>query len=84
MLIIRHSLILGPSFSLFNFNLQKHMKLICAALSLPSPPDRGKEANGDINGVSSNHDEQRMLHKLLLVGSDESGTSTIYKQVQDN
>lgn len=61
---------------------KKHMKLICAALSLPSPPDPGKEANGDINGVSSNHDEQRMLHKLLLVGSDESGTSTIYKQAK--
>ncbi|XP_056160757.1 extra-large guanine nucleotide-binding protein 1-like isoform X1 [Syzygium oleosum] len=54
-------------------------KLVCAILSLPIPPDNaksGEETTKDSRGQNDLH------HKLLLVGFDKSGTSTIFKQAK--
>ncbi|KAI6701253.1 hypothetical protein NL676_015577 [Syzygium grande] len=51
--------------------------LVCAILYLPIPPDNaksGEEATRDSLGQNDLH------RKLLLVGFDKSGTSTIFKQ----
>ncbi|XVE94109.1 hypothetical protein REPUB_Repub01dG0252900 [Reevesia pubescens] len=55
------------------------VKLFCALLSLPVPPDTVNPAGED---VSQRTLEQQELHKLLLVGYQKSGTSTIYKQAR--
>ncbi|KAI6701250.1 hypothetical protein NL676_015574 [Syzygium grande] len=54
-------------------------KLVCAILNLPIPPDNaksGEEATKDSLGQNDLH------RKLLLVGFDKSGTSTIFKQAK--
>ncbi|KAE9447219.1 hypothetical protein C3L33_20873, partial [Rhododendron williamsianum] len=60
------------------------IKLLCALLSLPTPPKdtnpSGEEVANPANGVLPNFLRQKTLHKLLLVGCDKSGTSTIFKQ----
>ncbi|XP_022748653.1 extra-large guanine nucleotide-binding protein 1-like isoform X2 [Durio zibethinus] len=56
---------------------KRGIKLICALLSIPVPPDFVNPSGED---VSQRTLEQRALHKLLLVGYQKSGTSTIYKQ----
>ncbi|MBA0551157.1 hypothetical protein Golob_022053, partial [Gossypium lobatum] len=55
------------------------IKLFCALLSLPVPPNVVNPAGED---VSQRTLEQQVLLKLLLVGYQKSGTSTIYKQAK--
>lgn len=67
-------------------SLQPQIRLLCAVFSLPLCPDSanpsGGEANNPVNELALNNLDQIVLHKLLLVGSDGSGTSTIFKQVK--
>ena len=57
-------------------------KLICAVLSLPTPPDFTSLSAEGVNDSMASNLEQKTLHKLLLVGSEKSGTCTIFKQVR--
>lgn len=64
--------------------VQKRVKIVCAALSLPLPGNNfncGGEK--DTDRVVVKNVEQRTTNKLLLVGYDQSGTSTIFKQVYE-
>ncbi|KAJ6395907.1 hypothetical protein OIU77_021046 [Salix suchowensis] len=56
------------------------VKLICAVLSLPTPPDSVSPSGEEANDVMAYNLEQKTLHKLLLVGLEKSGTCTIFKQ----
>ncbi|KAL9414971.1 hypothetical protein AB3S75_043275 [Citrus x aurantiifolia] len=56
------------------------IKLVCAFLSLPTPPDSENPRGNEVNGV--NQCEQQRLINLLLLGEHKSGTSTIYKQAK--
>ncbi|XAR59503.1 hypothetical protein NMG60_11015358 [Bertholletia excelsa] len=62
------------------------IKLVCVALSLPTPPDCPNSSREEVNDPTSkvvpNYLEQKTLKKLLLVGYDKSGTSTIFKQAR--
>ncbi|OMO92174.1 Guanine nucleotide binding protein (G-protein), alpha subunit [Corchorus olitorius] len=58
---------------------EEGIKLFCAILSLPVPPKTVNPAEEDI---SNRVPEQQVLNKLLLVGYQKSGTSTIYKQAK--
>ncbi|KAL6963924.1 hypothetical protein U1Q18_034931 [Sarracenia purpurea var. burkii] len=62
------------------------IKLVCALLSLPIPPESvdpaGKEVDNLLNGLVPSYLEQKILNKLLLVGHEKSGTSTIFKQAK--
>ncbi|GAB4853945.1 Extra-large guanine nucleotide-binding protein 2 [Ancistrocladus abbreviatus] len=64
---------------------KKRAKLVCALLSLPTPeslnPGR-EQSNYAVVGMEPRYLEQRALYKLLLVGNDHSGTSTIFKQAR--
>ncbi|KAH7834664.1 hypothetical protein Vadar_018390 [Vaccinium darrowii] len=57
------------------------IKIVCALLSLPIPPEDAKPSGEEVvntaNGVL-----HKTLNKLLLVGCDKSGTSTIFKQAK--
>ncbi|GFY89651.1 extra-large G-protein 1 [Actinidia rufa] len=55
------------------------IKLVCAFLSLPIPPE---SANPSGDEVVPKYSEQKTLNKLLLVGCNKSGTSTIFKQAR--
>ncbi|XWS67506.1 hypothetical protein CRYUN_Cryun04dG0012400 [Craigia yunnanensis] len=55
------------------------IELFCALLSLPVPPYAVNPAGED---VSQRTLEQQVLPKILLVGYQKSGTSTIYKQAK--
>ncbi|OVA18599.1 Guanine nucleotide binding protein (G-protein) [Macleaya cordata] len=61
------------------------IKLVCAFLSLPVPSKAavpsGEEINNSVGGVVPNY-RKGMLQKLLLVGYNGSGTSTIFKQAR--
>uniref|UniRef100_A0A6M2E9D7 Extra-large guanine nucleotide-binding protein 1-like n=1 Tax=Populus davidiana TaxID=266767 RepID=A0A6M2E9D7_9ROSI len=57
-------------------------KLICALLSLPTPPDFTSPGAEGVNDGMARSLEQKTLHKLLLVGSEKSGTCTIFKQAK--
>ncbi|GAB4847043.1 hypothetical protein Ancab_026055 [Ancistrocladus abbreviatus] len=61
-------------------------KLLCALLSLPVPSKAKQPYGKQVNHVLSRsvHDYlgERMLEKLLLVGHNGSGTSTIFKQAK--
>ncbi|CAM8901030.1 unnamed protein product [Rhodiola kirilowii] len=60
-------------------------KLVCALLSLPVPSKSSSSAeqvNNVRNASFPNYAEQRMIQKLLLVGYNGSGTSTIFKQAK--
>ncbi|KAG6709594.1 hypothetical protein I3842_06G139900 [Carya illinoinensis] len=56
-------------------------KLVCAVLSLPVPPDYQNPSEEKVNGVIPGNVMQKSIHKLLLVGHNKSGSSTIYKQL---
>ncbi|KAK9129992.1 hypothetical protein Sjap_010479 [Stephania japonica] len=62
------------------------IKLICAALSLPTPTKikipTSEEVNKLVSGFFPEYVKQRKRRKLLLVGYNGSGTSTIYKQAK--
>uniref|UniRef100_A0A7N0UKS7 Extra-large guanine nucleotide-binding protein 1 n=1 Tax=Kalanchoe fedtschenkoi TaxID=63787 RepID=A0A7N0UKS7_KALFE len=60
-------------------------KLVCALLSLPVPSKSSFSADqvGNLGNTSfPDYIEQRIIQKLLLVGYNESGTSTIFKQAK--
>ncbi|KAE8008440.1 hypothetical protein FH972_004953 [Carpinus fangiana] len=57
-------------------------KIVCAVFSLPVPPDSKNPSEEEANGSNPDNLAQKSLHKLLLVGYDKSGTSTIYKQAK--
>ena len=52
-------------------------------MSLPTPFEPSKASADGKDTVLPNHFEEKTLNKLLLVGSDKSGTSTIFKQVSN-
>ncbi|XP_059653934.1 extra-large guanine nucleotide-binding protein 1-like [Cornus florida] len=62
------------------------IKLFCALLSLPIPPESVnpcvEEKENLAHRVVLNFIDQKTLNKLLLVGHDKSGTSTIFKQTK--
>ncbi|KAK3021768.1 hypothetical protein RJ639_045090 [Escallonia herrerae] len=62
------------------------IKLVCAGLSLPVPPESMNSHGGEVvnvpDEVGTNHFEQKILEKFLLVGYDQSGTDTIFKQAK--
>lgn len=78
--IIRNSCFLKP---LTNF--QAGTKLVCAVLSLPVPSKSaspcGEPITSQVSRSVPDYFEQRTLQKILLVGYNGSGTSTIFKQV---
>ncbi|KAK6121390.1 hypothetical protein DH2020_044872 [Rehmannia glutinosa] len=62
---------------------KKRVRIVCAALSLPFPSDTsnpGGDVDKDMDKVMTKNLESKMMNKLLLVGRDQSGTSTIFKQ----
>ncbi|KAK4477069.1 hypothetical protein RD792_016275 [Penstemon davidsonii] len=65
---------------------KKRVKIVCTALSLPFPSDTSisidEEVAKETNKVNLKKQEQRMMNKILLLGCDQSGTSTIYKQAK--
>lgn len=59
--------------------------MLCMALSLPLPSSRANPAGEDSVRDRENvakRIERSMTDKILLVGCDQSGTSTIFKQVR--
>ncbi|CAA0830914.1 Extra-large guanine nucleotide-binding protein 1 [Striga hermonthica] len=65
---------------------RKRVKILCAALSLPFPSDTSDRDNGDVDEdtekVIRKIPDNKTMYKLLLVGCDQSGTSTIFKQAK--
>ncbi|KAL3538920.1 hypothetical protein ACH5RR_002286 [Cinchona calisaya] len=61
---------------------KSRIKYICAALSLPTPPESCDEVDNHAGKVGSEDLDQNIVNKLLLVGCDQSGTSTIFKQAK--
>ncbi|XP_057959359.1 extra-large guanine nucleotide-binding protein 1 [Malania oleifera] len=61
-------------------------KLVCAFLSLPVPSKSASMCGDQVNNLVSrpvpDYVEQRTLQKLLLVGYNGCGTSTIFKQAK--
>ncbi|KAL6222505.1 hypothetical protein ACLB2K_005897 [Fragaria x ananassa] len=61
-------------------------KLVCAVLSLPVPSKSSNPSGDSLSYVGSrvvpDYIEQRILQKILLVGYNGSGTSTIFKQAK--
>lgn len=61
-------------------------KLVCALLSLPVPSKSSNLCGEQVNSLATRsvpeYLEQRTLQKLLLVGYNGSGTSTIFKQAK--
>ncbi|XP_062092464.1 extra-large guanine nucleotide-binding protein 1-like [Humulus lupulus] len=60
------------------------VKIACAFLSLPIPSDSSNPSTeeGDTALPPQNQLEEKMVYKFLLVGSDQCGTSTIFKQAK--
>ncbi|KAL1215754.1 Extra-large guanine nucleotide-binding protein 2 [Cardamine amara subsp. amara] len=56
---------------------KKRTKLVCAMFSLPVPP-----ASSAVEPSDEPLYEQKMLNKLLLIGNEKSGATTIYKQAR--
>ncbi|KAL3618796.1 Extra-large guanine nucleotide-binding protein 2 [Castilleja foliolosa] len=65
---------------------RKRVKLLCAALCLPYPSDTSNAGGGDVDNDKDkdiiNMPEHKTMNKILLVGCDQSGTSTIFKQAK--
>ncbi|KAL8554391.1 hypothetical protein ACS0TY_002541 [Phlomoides rotata] len=59
---------------------RKRVRVLCYALSLPFPSGYTSHGTEEVN--SNNKNSVNMMNKLLLVGSDQSGTSTIFKQAK--
>ncbi|PON54071.1 Guanine nucleotide binding protein (G-protein), alpha subunit [Parasponia andersonii] len=61
-------------------------KLVCAVLSLPVPSkslnSSGEPLTSQVSRAFPDYLEQRTLQKILLVGYNGSGTSTIFKQAK--
>ncbi|KAF5463888.1 hypothetical protein F2P56_014015 [Juglans regia] len=61
-------------------------KLVCTLLSLPVPSkfsnSCGEQVSSLVNKTVPDYFEQRILQKLLLVGYNGSGASTIFKQAK--
>lgn len=68
--------------------LQAGTKLVCAVLSLPLPSKSlnpcGESLTNSLSRAVPDYFEHRTLQKILLVGYNGSGTSTIFKQVLFN
>lgn len=58
------------------------VKVACALLSLPIPSNPSNAPSEEGDKALSTQFEEKTLNKFLLVGSDQSGTSTIFKQVR--
>ncbi|KAM6541714.1 hypothetical protein CsatB_006161 [Cannabis sativa] len=60
------------------------VKIACAVLSLPIPsdPSNSSTEEKDTALTTPNQFEEKIVYKFLLVGSDRSGTSTIFKQAK--
>ncbi|XP_047341329.1 extra-large guanine nucleotide-binding protein 1-like [Impatiens glandulifera] len=66
------------------------IKIFCSLLFLPTPPQlandnegEGGEGGGQVDILPSPNDfQQKTVNKILLVGYDKSGTSTIFKQAK--
>lgn len=65
--------------------IQAGTKLVCAVLSLPVPSKSlntyGEPLSNQLSRSVPDYLEQRTLQKILVVGYNGSGTSTIFKQV---
>ncbi|KAG6383054.1 hypothetical protein SASPL_157212 [Salvia splendens] len=65
---------------------RKQAKMLCMALSLPLPSSNRANPAGEDSIRDSEkcckRIERSMMNKLLLVGCDQSGTSTIFKQAK--
>ncbi|CAI9769101.1 unnamed protein product [Fraxinus pennsylvanica] len=65
---------------------KKIVKIVCTALSLPFPSSTanpgGEEVDNNTDKINSKNLDQKTTNKLLLVGTDQSGTSTIFKQAK--
>ncbi|KAL1554211.1 Extra-large guanine nucleotide-binding protein 2 [Salvia divinorum] len=64
---------------------KKQAKMLCMALSLPLPSSKANPAGDDSirdREKAAKRIERSMMNKLLLVGCDQSGTSTIFKQAK--
>lgn len=62
---------------------QTRAKLICAVLSLPTPPDSVSPIGEEMTDVIPNNLKQKTVYQFLLVGFEKCGTSTIFKQVRN-
>ena len=64
---------------------QPRIKLLCAILSLPVPSEAAhsgiQEDNKNTSKLAVGNLEQKKPCKFLMVGSEKSGTSTLFKQV---
>ncbi|XP_073118454.1 extra-large guanine nucleotide-binding protein 1-like [Henckelia pumila] len=76
----------GMNNELGNLWEKKRVKFVCSALSLPFPLDSSKPGGSGVaketDKVNSKNLEPKLMNKLLLVGCDQSGTSTIFKQAK--
>lgn len=65
---------------------KRRVKILCSALSLPFPSDSSKPGGSGVaketDKVNSKNLEPKLMNKLLLVGCDQSGSSTIFKQAK--
>lgn len=61
---------------------KKRTKVLCSLLSLPTPESPQSIQQRFDSDAHSKFMDQHALNKLLLVGNDQSGTCTIYKQAR--
>ncbi|XP_022148621.1 extra-large guanine nucleotide-binding protein 1-like isoform X2 [Momordica charantia] len=61
---------------------KKRTKLACALFSLPIPCNSVSSGEDSVKNGTRVCSQKKTLHKLLLVGYEKSGTSTIFKQAK--